>query len=132
MPNRNIMPEVLEKKTCLSCSRPIRGRADKKFCDDQCRNSYNNQLKAGTDNYMRSVSNILRKNRRILRDLLPDTKEMVRASKARLIQVGFHFRYTTHSYTNKKGQTYFFCFDYGYLLLDNEWYLVVRYKKSLT
>ena len=55
-----------ETKTCLQCGKTLRGRADKKFCDDYCRNNYNNQLKANTNNYVRNINNALGKNRRIL------------------------------------------------------------------
>lgn len=34
-----------ETATCLNCDKTLKGRTDKKFCDDYCRNSYNNQLK---------------------------------------------------------------------------------------
>jgi len=123
-------PHPTDKKTCLACSKPIRGRADKKFCDDLCRNSYNNQLKAYSNNYVRNISNILRKNRRILKDLLPDSEEVTKTNKEKLIRLGFHFKYITHSYTNKKGSIYCFCFEYGYLPLDNDGYLIVRRKDA--
>lgn len=117
-------------KTCLHCGKTIRGRSDKKFCDDYCRNNYNNQLKAQSNNYVRNINNALGKNRRILESLLPDVEEMSKAIKQTLVQQGFSFKYITHTYTNKKGNTYFFCYDYGYLPLDNEWYLIVRRKKD--
>lgn len=54
------------EKTCLACDKPLKGRLDKKFCDDYCRNNYNNRLNSDQSNYVRNVNNILRKNRRIL------------------------------------------------------------------
>ena len=30
-------------ETCLECGEKIIGRSDKKFCNDACRNSYNNK-----------------------------------------------------------------------------------------
>uniref|UniRef100_UPI00374D4ADE DUF2116 family Zn-ribbon domain-containing protein n=2 Tax=Ferruginibacter sp. TaxID=1940288 RepID=UPI00374D4ADE len=62
-------------KKCLTCGKTIKGRTDKKFCDDYCRNGYNNQLKAGDNNYVRNINNALRKNRRILESLLPDNED---------------------------------------------------------
>ena len=58
-----------DEKACLECGGKIIGRADKKFCSDQCRVSYNNKLNRDETAYMNNVSNILRKNRRILLDL---------------------------------------------------------------
>jgi predicted nucleic acid-binding Zn ribbon protein len=117
-----------EPKVCLACGKPIKGRADKKFCDDYCRNSYNNQLKSDSNNVVRNINNALKKNRRILEELLPETEEMAKANKDKLQRLGFQFKYHTHLYTNKKGNTYYFCYEYGYLPLDNDWYLVVKRK----
>lgn len=117
-------------KTCLTCGKTVRGRSDKKFCDDYCRNNYNNQLKAGDNNYVRNINNTLRKNRRILHQILPGNEEAAKTTKHKLIQEGFRFKYITHTYTNKKGNTYFFCYEYGYLPLEQDFYLVVRKKEE--
>ena len=119
-----------EVKNCLTCDKPLRGRSDKKFCDDYCRNNYNNQLKSFTNNQMRNINNALGKNRRILEELLPDAEETAKANKEKLLQKGFLFKYVTHLYTNKKRNTYYFCYDYGYLPLENDWYLIVRRKEE--
>ena len=118
-----------QPRLCLSCNKPVKGRTDKKFCDDHCRNNYNNQLKAGSNNLIRNINHSLGKNRRILESLIPEGEEMGRVSKENLLQEGFQFKYITHIYRNKKGASYFFCYDHGYLLLESEWYLVVRCKE---
>ena len=64
----------MEKKVCLDCGETIKGRSDKKFCNDICRNSYNNKLNSDTTNYVRNVNNILRKNRRVLEELIPEER----------------------------------------------------------
>ena len=115
-----------QERVCLDCGEVLHGRADKKFCNDLCRNNYNNTLKAHANNYMRNINNALSKNRRILEELLPASEEMGKTTKQKLIQSGFQFKYITHTYTNKKGNTYFFCYDFGYLPLDNDWFLIVR------
>jgi predicted nucleic acid-binding Zn ribbon protein len=117
-------------KTCLACNKPIKGRSDKKFCDDSCRNNYNNELKSISNNQMRNVNNALGKNRRILEELLPEGKEIVKTTKEKLLQKGFLFKYITHLYTTKEGKVYYYCYDYGYLPLDNDWYLIVRRKEE--
>jgi len=30
---------------CRHCSKPVKGRTDKKFCSDGCRNAYNNAMR---------------------------------------------------------------------------------------
>ena len=117
-------------RLCLACSKPVKGRTDKKFCDDYCRNNYNNQLKADSNNLVRNVNNALGKNRRILESIINEGEEMAKTNKEKLSEKGFLFKYMTHTYTNKKGNTYFFCYDYGYLPLENDWYLIVRRKED--
>ncbi len=119
-------------KTCLDCGKTLKGRVDKKFCDDYCRNNYNNQQKAKGvhSSYVRNINNTLLKNRRILEDILPNAEETAKANKDKLQRLGFHFKYFTHLYTTKTGKTYFYCYDYGYLPLENDWYLIVKRKED--
>ena len=114
------------QKLCLACKRVIKGRIDKKFCDDSCRNNYNNSLKSADVNLVRNINNALAKNRRILETFLSEGDEMAKTTKDRLLQKGFQFKYITHTYSNKKGNVYFFCYDVGYLPLDHDWYLLVK------
>ena len=120
------MTTELQTKLCLACNKPVKGRTDKKFCDDYCRNNYNNQLKADSNNLVRNINNALAKNRRILESLISKGEEMAKTSKDKLLQKGFQFKYATHRYTNKKGNTYCFCYDHGYLPLENDAYLIVK------
>jgi hypothetical protein len=115
-------------KTCPECGEKLIGRADKKFCSDQCRNSYNNRLNSDASNTVRNINNILRKNRRILQELNKQSgKTMV--SKDILLSNGFNFTYNTHSYKTQKGSEYRFCYEQGYLYLeDKNLYLLVTSK----
>ncbi|SEJ40328.1 hypothetical protein SAMN05192553_103707 [Cyclobacterium xiamenense] len=117
-------------KKCLSCGKPVAGRIDKKFCDDYCRNSYNNQMKSGSNNLIRNINNALKKNRNILAAILPDSEDTAKISREKLLEQGFIFKYRTHTYTNKKGNVYGYCYDYGYLRLEQDWILVVRNKED--
>lgn len=123
------MQENLSRK-CPECGEKIIGRADKKFCSDQCRNTYNNKLNSDASNTVRNINNILRKNRRILQDLNKQSgKTMV--AKDTLLSNGFNFTYHTHTYKTKKGDIYNFCYEQGYLYLDDkELYLLVKNKDS--
>lgn len=124
-----MMQEKSERK-CPECGDVIVGRADKKFCSDQCRNTYNNRLNSDASNTVRNINNILRKNRRILQELNTHSgKTMV--NKETLLTNGFNFTYHTHTYTTKKGDVYQFCYEQGYLYLDDkELYLLVENKEK--
>jgi len=121
-----MLPTTIIRK-CLACEKTLQGRADKKFCNDYCRNAYNNQLKSANSTIVRNINNTLVKNRRILEVTL-GAEEMAKTTKEKLLQQGFNFKYLTHSYTNKKGNVYFFCYEYGYLPLESNWYLIVKRK----
>jgi hypothetical protein len=121
-----------EIKKCLACNKTLRGRADKKFCDDYCRSNYNNlqKIKDKPDEFVKGINNTLLKNRKILLSILPETEEMAKVTANKLLEKGFVFKYHTHTYKNKKDQVYFFCYEYGYLPLGENWYLVVRRKEG--
>ncbi|MCS6819456.1 MAG: hypothetical protein NZ522_05840 [Chitinophagales bacterium] len=112
-----------ETRTCLECGAKLVGRADKKFCSDACRITWNNRRNSDTTNYMAVVNNILRKNRRILLTLNPGGK--TRISREKLLEHGFDFTYFTSQYKTREGAVYHFCYEQGYLELDNHHYLLV-------
>lgn len=118
----------MEKKVCLDCGEPIKGRSDKKFCNDICRNSYNNKINSDTTNYVRNVNNILRKNRRILEESLKG--ETTTLPKQKLIDKGFNFKFYTNNIITKNNHHYTYCYEFGYLLLDKEMVLLVKKKES--
>jgi len=110
-------------KKCPECGDEILGRSDKRFCSDQCRNTFNNRQKKDANNYIRNVNNILRKNRRTLADLNPNGKS--KASRNKLVEKGFNFDYYTNSYTTKTGKTYYYCYEFGYLPIEDDYYFLV-------
>jgi hypothetical protein len=55
-------------------------------------------------------------------------EDMAKTNKDKLLEKGFQFKYMTHTYTNKKGNVYFFCYDLRSLPLDHGWYLLVKRK----
>ena|ERR1700748_614025 len=118
-------------KTCLACGKTLKGRTDKKFCNDYCRNSYNNQQNSDQNNLVRNINNILRKNRRILEGIIPEGEEMKKVTQEKLALAGYNFKYHTHQYQNAKGQIYFCNYEFGYLPMDsNDWVLVVKCKTA--
>ncbi|MES2800834.1 MAG: hypothetical protein V4638_12510 [Bacteroidota bacterium] len=113
-----------KERKCLECGHKLQGRKDQKFCSDYCRNTFNNRLHEDANNYVRRINNILRKNRRILETLNPDGKITVDA--IRLAEEGFNFHYFTNTYRTQKGAKYIFCYEQGYLKLENNQYMLVK------
>ncbi len=114
----------METRACLECGDVVKGRIDKKFCSDYCRNSYNNKVNKDSKNLIRNINNRLRKNYKILSELNASGKTKV--SRAKLYDRGFDFQLFTSIYTTKKGSTYFYVYDQGYLALENELFLLIK------
>lgn len=77
---------------------------------------------------MKRVNYLLRKNRNILAANNPEGKGKI--SRKRLLAEGFDFGYFTNTYTNKDGKTYYFCYEQGYLPIENDWYFLVVRKEQ--
>lgn len=111
--------------SCLTCGKTLRGRSEKKFCNLNCKNQYNNELKAQENAEIGRIRGILLKNRRILK-ALAGGKLARRVSGKALRENGFLFHYYTHHYQTKDGKRYAICFDYGYLEVEADWFVVVK------
>lgn len=109
---------------CLECGEKIIGRSDKKFCNDACRNAFNNKQNKDSTNLMRNVNNKLRKNHRILEELNIEGKTKV--SKAKLDGLGFDFNFFTNIKVYKNGSEYKFVYDQGYKMLEDNYFLLVK------
>ncbi|MCG6189276.1 hypothetical protein [Maribellus maritimus] len=114
----------MEERKCFECGEPLRGRADQKFCNDLCRNAYNNKKLGKSSKYIRKINRILRTNHSILKDLNTENKTTIPSKK--LEKENFNFNYHTHYYKTRNGKVYFFCYDQGYLKLDSNRYLLVK------
>ncbi len=118
------------KQKCINCGDTFVGRSDKKFCGDQCRNSYNNKIKREHEKLILDINKILRRNRKILKTFNPEGKTIIR--REYLEKLGFDFRYHTHNYKTKNNNDYKFCYEYGYLELDNEKVLIVNWQPYMS
>lgn len=119
------MTDASAQKTCLQCGHGLRGRIDKKFCNDYCRNAYNNCVKSAQYATVRRVNAILLRNRRVLSGLM-EGEEVRKLAREELLLGGLQLRYHTHTYTNGRGAVYHFCYEFGWLELPGDRFLVVR------
>ncbi len=113
----------MNDRKCLECSEPLRGRADQKFCNDQCRSSYNNRQIIETNNVIRAINRILKKNYSILTALNPGGKAT--ALKSELHKKGYRFDYYTYNFTTRTGRSYYFCYDHGYAEIEHDKVILV-------
>ncbi len=110
-------------RLCLECGESFKGRTDKKFCSDPCRIAYNNRRNSHNTNYIRNVNNILRRNRRILKSMNPAGKNTV--SYEKLKSRGFDFNHFTSTSRTRRGSQYYYCYEHGYLPIENDKFLLV-------
>ena len=120
----------MKQKKCIECGEAVHGRADKKFCDDACRNSHNNKQNRDVNNFVRNINNILRRNRKIL--ALLNIREKTAVTKEALLGKGFSFSYYTNVYKTKGGKVYYFCYDQGYLPLEKDRFALVVKKEYVS
>jgi hypothetical protein len=112
-------------ENCLECGEKLIGRKDKKFCNDACRNAYNNQHNKVSVGLVRNIQNILRKNHKLLSAIhFVDGK--AKSTRQKLAEQGFDFTYFTHFKVYKNGAEYRFVYDIGYKFLEDGWLLIVK------
>jgi len=102
----------LEKTQCPVCKDFFTGRADKKYCSDQCRATANNKLRQNSEKEIISINRILRKNRTILKTLCPVGKATVR--KTVMEAMGYNYSVFSSLYLPSSGNLYYLCYDYGF------------------
>ena len=51
-------------------------------------------------------------------------------NKKKLMEKGFNFTYITNLLVTSKGTTYYFCYEYGYLLSENDFVFLVKRKEK--
>jgi len=113
-----------KRNKCIYCGEEVKGRIDKKFCDESCRNTYNNNINRDANKFMSRINRILRKNRRLLKELNPNGKAKV--SREKLLSNGFNFSYYTNTFHTKSGKTYHFVYDQGYLKISQYEYVLIE------
>lgn len=106
-----------EKHICLYCEEEIKGRSDKRFCNANCKSAYHNQNPNSNEAFIRGINSQIRKNRSALRTACPLGKATVR--KEFLLKLGMDFKYLTHIWKSPRGNSYNFCYDYGYMQIDD-------------
>jgi hypothetical protein len=114
-----------QSQPCKQCGRAVKGRTDKQFCNDGCRNQYHNQRNSCQNNYMRQVNHLLQKNRRILASLFLGASRNKTIAQQQLADQGYQFRYYTHETKTQDGAAKF-CYEYGYLPLDGDVLLILH------
>jgi len=118
-------------RACLNCGEALKGRVDKVFCSPYCKSNFHYEQRKSVVSDFKKIDRQLRLNRRILARYNQGGKSFVREEK--LLIEGFDPRFTTHSWSNSRGDTYLFCYDQGFLRkMDNgkQKFLLITYQSK--
>lgn len=117
-------------KYCQDCRTILKGRIDKKFCDDYCRCHYHNNINRGRDQDFKKINSILKKNTCILEKLI---EQGIKTSTLHLLSAaGFNFSFFTHQLAEQNGEISIYCYNYGYMKINAEHLVIKQVTHSLS
>lgn len=98
----------------MECGQNLKGRSDKKFCDDYCRSSYNYRSLKAEHKELNRIHKILKRNRKILK-LFWEAEQ--RKVERKLLELnGFCFKHLTKMELQSNGKVRYCIYDYAYEL----------------
>lgn len=113
-------------KKCKICDKVLRGRSDKVFCSIGCKNHYHSQLRFITKQKAKQIDGYLKRNYKILYELLGNRKKQVKVHRNLLIQKGFRPKYHTHYHINSKNKMYHYLYDLAWMEFSDDEILIVK------
>lgn len=121
-------------KKCRNCNEEFEGRLNKVFCSLYCKSAYNYEKdKNKPPTHFKIVDKQLKLNRKLLAKYNKAGKATIR--KEVLIKEGFNPKIITSWWKNKRGDTYLFCYEYGFLLKSEngkEKYVLVQWQDYMS
>jgi hypothetical protein len=112
-----------KNRSCRECDNELKGRSDKKFCDDYCRSAYNYRKSKEEYRSMNRVHRVLKRNRKILKLFWEAGQRLV--SKELLVINGFDFEFVTQV-EKQNGSLCFRCYEFGYSEENKEIVKLIR------
>ncbi|MSP65987.1 MAG: hypothetical protein EXR22_04565 [Flavobacteriaceae bacterium] len=113
-------------KFCLNCGLPVFGRADKKYCDDYCRNDFHNSQAVTNSKLTRSSHKKLRRNYEILNGVID--AGVCEIAKDELLVYGFNTKAMTELDLREDGTMLYGIYDIQYFEKANR--MIEVYRKS--
>lgn len=119
----------LQKAICEDCGKEIKGRSDKRFCDDTCRNNFNRKKRQAewvsiSEEALEIIRTIKRNYQLLKTSDLPEGT-MTYQPVNDLLNKGFNPNYFT-STKEIDGDLYHFCFEQGFRISDGQIFVIER------
>ncbi len=106
------------------------GRRDKIFCSPKCKAVYHRRRKKQVSSVSKKINSILHRNWVVLSELYEEIgRKKFFIPVERLNKAGFHLNYYTTSNTNKKGKTYYYIYDFGWMQFSEKEMMIVKLAK---
>jgi hypothetical protein len=115
-----------DNRFCINCGLPVFGRADKKYCDDHCRNDFHNSQSVTNSKLMRPSHKKLRRNYEILSGVVD--AGVCEIAKDELLVYGFNIKAMTELDLREDGTMLYGIYDIQYFEKANR--MIEVYRKS--
>jgi len=117
------------ERGCLECGYKLVGRTDKKFCNDYCRNAFNNKRYRKEHHVKRQIQGVLNLNYGILKGIC-DQEAVTESTVQDLRSKGYQMQFFTNLSLTGEGEVLRQCFDMGLLTKENGQLYVIDMKKK--
>ncbi|MCB0734533.1 MAG: hypothetical protein KDC76_08130 [Bacteroidetes bacterium] len=110
---------------CVTCGNELKGRADKRFCDNTCKNQFHNhhpKPSIGRAAFNR-INQKLQRNYSILSSIMSTSQRFI--AQGDLSRLGFDFSYHTQSEETSDGPPCYFCYDVGYIPVESGYFALI-------
>lgn len=125
------MIDLEYQKTCPECQRDFTAsRVDQIFCSRNCLNKNKNRIARTKRKKVCPIDKVLHKNREILEELYAKNEDHT-VSKEKLLTKDYNFRFHTHTNRNPTGVSFYFVYEYGFALTENNLYKIVLHECSI-
>ncbi|MCB9227973.1 MAG: hypothetical protein R2836_07995 [Chitinophagales bacterium] len=111
---------------CKICKKEIKGRSDKLFCSNACKNYYHTNLRKVTKGVAFEIDKILHRNRSILLEIIGKHKTQIKTQRMVLDKKKFSYKYHTHINVNSQGKTFYWLYDLAWMAFSNDEILIVK------
>ena len=118
----------MDDRKCLECHEQLRGRTDQKFCNNQCRSTFNNRLYTRSNDVIKAINRILKRNYMILSRLASEGKTTT--AKSDLLNRGYRFEYFTYSCSARNSRINYYCYDQGYREQEDDKIILVQHRSG--
>lgn len=113
-------------KKCKVCQKRLRGRSDKIFCSVGCKNYYHKNLRFAAKKAAIQIDGYLKRNYKILYEILGGNKTQIKISRNYLTQKGFRYKYHTHFHINSRNKMYLYVYNLAWMEFSDDQILIVK------